>query len=208
MPMMELGEWLPDRGKVMYPGILQIFNLLPTQSGYKTIPQYTDAQLGALDSFCRGALASRSQNGTDFTVAGTETKIWLSTGSDFLDESDPGGYTTDPDERWDFDVYGDIIYGTNFSEPVQKYDLATPPATFTDLSADASLAKVCAVTNEFLMLGDIDGQGVNEEAIGRQEAGLHWCAKGDPSSWPQVATDAAVNVESDFQVLEGRGGCG
>ena len=108
MPMLELGEWTPDRAQVKYPGLITVYNALPTQDGYKTVPLLEDSQRGSLDSVCRGASSGRAQNGTEFIVAGTEEKLWLSMGTPLTDESGTT-YGTQPDDRWDFALYGDLL---------------------------------------------------------------------------------------------------
>lgn len=202
-------EWLPDRGPVSTPGLVLLQNLLPVADGYAAMPDFKDAGMSDdIDSAVRGADRGRTQSGADYIVAGTDSKLFLAVDSSvFVDESIVGGYTLGTTDRWEFALYGNRILCTHGIgvDPPNEFNIGTS-TTFTALSADAPFAKQIETVREFIVMGDIEGRGVNAAAIGRQEGGLQWCAIGDPTSWPQVGTAAAANAQSDFQVLEGDGG--
>jgi hypothetical protein len=211
MVMVQLEEWLPDRANVSTPGLPIVNNLLPTADGYKSVRDLSAVDVTPLESLCRGAFRGRTQVGESFILAGTFDKIWDVVDQDWRDISRVGGYTTNTDMRWNFNVYGDRKFATNGIEPVQTYEF--PDVQMQDVNAVAdvdgdgcSRANVIAIVSEFVVLGDIVGQNDNAGAIGIQEAGIHWSAIGNPLNWPEVGTDAAINVESDFQVLQGDGG--
>lgn len=205
MPDIQIGEWLPDRHPVDSPGVAQMLNLLPRADGCSTIKGPRDRGFGALPTEVRGAFYGRTQGGVDFIVAGTASKLFLLTFSSFSDVSKAGGYTLAVTDRWEFALYGNFVFATCKTYPVQVYQIGVS-SLFADLSADASKAKVLAVSNEFLILGDLIGQGANASAIGTLEGAVHWSAIGVPSSWPIVGTSAAVAVQSDYQPLQGGGG--
>jgi hypothetical protein len=203
MPQVDFGEWLPDQQQVSTPGLRSVVNLSPARSGWQGVSSLVDTELSALVAACRGAFRGRTQSGTDFILVGTEDGLYENNGF-AMAELSGATYTLSPTDRWDLDVYGNARFATNRNNPVQRS--ASPGVQFADVSAHASLARALAVVGEFLMLGDIVGQGDNASAIGSVEGGLHWCALGDPTDWPQVGSAEAINKQSDFQVLEGDGG--
>lgn len=206
MPEQNFGEWLPDRGDVALPGLLQTENMIPVADGYDAMQSDRPAAgLAPLDDTTRGADRGRTQSGQDYLVAGTVAKLFLAQGAGFVDESISGGYTLGPKSRWEFELYGDRILATNGIDPVQQYEVGIS-SLFADLSPNASVATAIATFNEFTILGNIVGQGTNAGAIGNQEGGIHWSAIGNPDSWPTVGTQAAVDAQSDWQALEGDGG--
>ncbi|KKL78287.1 hypothetical protein LCGC14_2026320, partial [marine sediment metagenome] len=112
-------------------------------------------------------------------------------------------YTLIDTDRWEFSLYGDTIIACTDTEPPQKYEVGTD-TRFSDASAHAPKAVIVETVKEFTMVGDIFGRG-NNVGIGGEGA-VHWSEIGSPTSWPTVGTDAALAVESDYQLLEGDGG--
>lgn len=209
------GEWAPDRVDVDSGVLADLANMIPTAEGYDSYP--ATSQITSVDPLsgpCRGADRGR-MNEQDYLVAATEDTLSLSVG---------GGAWVDtvvtaivPDTRWKFDQYTtktpltrkDLILATaggGASYPPYFADLGpSGSTTFAALSADASSGKVAGVVRDFYVLGDIEGRGANS-AIGREESGIHWCAVGNPESWPVVGSAAAATALSDIQVFPGDGG--
>jgi len=212
MPTFPLGEWLPDRSPFELDGLVTATNVVATANGYTSMPQLQTVQtLSALPNGVVGCHRGRTQSGLEYQAAacaesGTETTTLHVVGdtSDWVDYSQAGDYTTDPNSDWSFCLYGDDLICTSKGLAPQYKDVGTSN-DFADLSSHASRAAVVATFKEFTVLGNIIGQN-NNSAIGTQEAGLHWSGIGDPTSWPTVGSDDAVDVESDFQILEGDGG--
>jgi hypothetical protein len=212
MPQIELGEWLPDQEQVASPGLRGVANFSPSAAGWQGIPESEDSELDALPYVdptetgeCRGAERLRTQTGADVTLAGTNKKLYESSGFSMVDRSRGAAYTLSPTDRWELKVYGDARFATNKSDAVQRS--ATPGSAFADLNANASLARAMEVVGEFLVLGNIVGQGAtNAGIIGTQEAGIHWCVQGDPTDWPDIGGSLAINGQSDYQVLQGDAG--
>jgi hypothetical protein len=220
MPMMTLGEWLPDQNPIALPGLLQADNVYPTATGYRSfLGRNTVPGLSALLYPARGALSGDTQAGVKFTIVGTresgsgvgrEMKILWETG-DWKDILPIGGeFTSLADEqRISFATYGDTIFAVGREAKPCFVDTDTnspsPTNRMAAISSNAPFGDVCAVFKEFLIIGNIEGRGTNI-GIGVQRGGLQWSAIGNPKSWPMVATAAAINVQSDFQVLDGDGG--
>lgn len=211
MPQIQLGEWLPDRALIASPGLSSVINVSPSADGWSQIRSPVSVPLSALLAKCRGIVPGRTQAGVGFLLAGTETDLYESVSADFVELTRiSSDYSLDPADYWEFASYGEARYATNGADEIQ-YSSGTG-VKFVDIAglggtaAGCSLAKSMAIVEEFLVLGNIVGQGDNASALGTSEAGLHWCAQGNPLSWPKVATQAAIDAQSDFQILHGDGG--
>jgi hypothetical protein len=214
MVMIELPEWLPDRADVSTPGVPVARNLLPTADGYKSIRDLSAIDVTPLPGFCNGAFRGRTQDGASFFMAGTVGDLYDIVDNDWREITRTAGYTMGLEDHWEFEIYGNRKFATNYIEQVQTME--DPDTEMEDLNVaaeaqqagngNASRAAVIAVVGEFVVLGDIVGQNDNAAAIGSQEAGLHWCAIGNSLLWPEVGTQTAVDTQSDFQVLQGDGG--
>ena len=217
MPMFDLGEWLPDQQPIALPGLTEVRNAYPTLTGYQSFNGgNTLPGISALTGEVKGAYAGDTQKGVHFIIAGegsgTDSKIKIIySHGDWVDIS-PGGTVIDisASGKWSFTTYGNRIIACGRDATPVSVDTTTSDPKIThplsSISADASEADVCAVFKEFLILGNVVGQGVNASAIGTQRGGLHWSAIGDPTNWPAVGTQAAIDAQSDFQILDGDGG--
>jgi len=214
MPQYQLGEWLPDQPQIALPGLIEAKNVLPTATGYTSFSSPINlAGVSALSNKCVGADSGTTQGGNIYTIAGSQSEIkviWNS--GDFADATPSGGITGfgSASSQWEFEQYGDrLIALAPGVEPLSVDTESTGPGTsnrFSAVSPNASKATTCTVHKDFLILGNVEGRGNNASAIGTQKAGLHWSAIGDPTNWPTVATQSAIDVQSDFQVLDGSGG--
>ena len=201
----DLGEWLPDQPDLSGPALRNANNVIPRSRGYDVWPSTVQANLGSLDAFCRGAFSSRTSSGVDFVVAGTTTKLWLAILLAFQDVTRAVGGAYGTNENWRFAIFGDTIIATNYVDPPQQFTIGTS-TNFALLNPDAPLAKHCAVVREFLVLGNIVGQGASAAVYGTEENAVHWGAQGDPAGWPVPGTSAATAVLSDWQPLIDSGG--
>ena len=224
MPDIIFGEWLPDLNPVDMPGLLEAENVYPTTTGFTSFPGSAAAQgLDALTGVTiRGAFAGRTQKGESFLVVGAnddtggsiEVNFAWGNGSNWEKNAVPSGSemtSKDAEAKYSFGVYGNHVLmaatgaNTCFVDTTDNNPSATNPFI---AATNASRAAVVAVHKEFVILGDIDGAGTSAQvaAIGRQRAGVHWSAIGDPENWPDIGTQAAINVQSDIQILDGEGG--
>ncbi len=199
-----IGPYTPDRQDTGSSGLIHARNVVRVADGYSSVRGPKSVNRGSLDAECAGAYSGRTQNGQNFVVAGTESKLFVATTGNLTDESG-AAYSVGSDGRWEFELYGNKIIATNYADAIQVFEVGVS-ATFGALSADAPFAKHLAVIGEFVMAGNIVGRGVNAGAIQTLEAGVQWSAIGDETSWPQVGTDAAVAVQSDFQPFPDDGG--
>lgn len=221
MPQYEFGEWLPDQPVIALPGLQDCYNAIPTARGYRPFPGLVK-EIGKdpLPSKCRGAFTGETENGTEFIVAGTDSnnndaKLNVAFGSQmgWIDASPSTALSTmDAAAKWDFAQYGDQVIAVAKGIDPQVINLSTTPSSgsFSDLGAGASQAGCVAVFKNFAILGDlvgVDGSSSgNAAAIGTRSNAIHWSAIGDLTNWPVVGSDAAVNAQSDWQLLDGNGG--
>ena len=223
MPDFSLGEWLPDQPQIALPGLITCDNVVPTARGYESHPGTSEvASRAALAASVRGAASGETQTGVRYIIAGTgrdtansiEPKLmlsWGSTPSDWIDVTPSSALSTFTDQgQWEFTRYGKYLLAVANGVVPQVLDVSSTPTdggtNFSDLAADCSKAGTAAVFKNFLILGNLIGRGTNASAIGTRENAIHWSGIGDPTSWPTVGTAAAVNAQSDYQVLDGSGG--
>lgn len=221
MPQFELGEWLPDQPTVALPGLAVCKNAIPNVRGYRSFPgEVVEPGKAPIPSECRGAFSGTTENGTDFIVAGTDSNsaspvlsVIFGSVLDWIDASPSAALSTFvSDGKWDFAQYGDKIIAVAKGIDPQVIDLSTTPSagSFSNLGSGASQASCCAVFKNFAILGNlvgVDGNpGGNAVAVGTRSNAIHWSAIGDVESWPVLGQDAATNVQSDWQLLDGNGG--
>lgn len=205
-PVIQFGEWLPDRQRLSGPDLRDAKNVIPHSEGrYSVLSGLSSANRGALDTFCRGAASGRAGRGTDFVVAGTSAKLWLAQASgQLVDETRLAGPYTSL-SRWDFALSGDDLIATNYDDGPQRYIFGTS-AEFALLNANAPKARHCAMVREFLVLANLVGQGTHVAIYGTREDAVHWGGQGLPGSWETTGTSAAKAVRSDWQPLVDGGG--
>lgn len=206
-PMVELGAWAPDQPSVSNGGLRIALNTLPAERGYDSLPSLFTAGVGEMNAACQGAFSGRARNGTNFTVAGTEDRLYLATTTALANVSNGGGspYPLSNDNWWSFVLFGDRIIASSYADEMESFVVGTS-TDFDVLSADSPNAKHLAVVRDFVVAGNIIGRGVNATPIGTAEDAVQWCGIDDPTSWPEVGTNAAASLQSDWQPLSGNGG--
>lgn len=97
---------------------------------------------------------------------------------------------------WSMTSYGERIVATNYSDDVQTLLIPTD-SKFSALSSGAPKARYVATIKDFLFLGN-----TTDAVYGAKPRRLWWSAIGNPTSWPTPASNAAIQVQSDYQDLE------
>lgn len=202
-----LGEWTPDRAPIGNgPNLLTANDCYADADGYRGFPSLSGSlNAGTLNAASVGAAAGRRRNdGTAYTTAATASKLYVtSTAGTLTDRT--GTWSLGATSTTEFAQYGDRLFAASIEHIIQSHTLSGT-SNFADVSADASKAKHIAILGEFLIGGNIVGQGANASAIGTLRDGVHWCAFRNPASWPVVGTAAAKAVLSDFRTMPGFGG--
>lgn len=207
MPDVELGAWAPDQPSVSNGGLKSAVNVLPAERGYASLPSLLSAGVGTLNTACRGAMTGRARLGTNFTVGGSATRLYLATTGSLANVSNGGGspYTLTAEDWWSFVLFGNRVVASSYADAMESFVVGTS-SQFAALSADSPRCKHLAVVKDFVVAGNLIGRGVNAATIGTAEDAIQWCALDDPTSWPQIGTAAARSVQSDWQPLAGDGG--
>lgn len=183
------GEWMPDQ-----PGLtgsmMDAYNVVPQAVGYGPMPT-------------AAVFSEEADENLTTLVSGktptTETKLFTSSLSNIYDVSGvgkltnvskAGGYSPNANfDRFRFTQFGTAIIGTNFSNPIQVFNLGTSTA-FADLSASAPLAKFITIVRDFVVTAFTSESGTTYP--GR----VKWSGLNDETSW----TPSQI-TQSDFQDL-------
>ena len=171
--------------------------------------------ISPLQSRCQGAIAFRSSNDQSYVTAGTAGELYLLQAglSAFQLISTSGQYTTPPDTMWDFTQFGDIILATNYSDPIQFFDVSVSSQNIqaTSITSAASVsgksgpprAKYIATVRDWIVIANLFE---TNDRVRNQR--IRWSAIGDPFNWPDVIVSAneAAQLQSDYQDILGEQG--
>lgn len=218
-PLVEFGPYLPDVPAVVNPGMFYAKNVLPKANGYYgpargletlssntvfalgvptriagTVQSYKDGSTGDVYMYA-GSAASGAGNAQIFRYTeGTAT---------WSDASVAGGYTVGLARNWRFANMGTAVIAAVGHGQVLQYVADGSTGLFGNLDANAPDAVDIAVVNPgFLVAINVVD---NVHGAGTQPYRVWWSGIGDPTSWEQPATTAAISVQSDFQDLFGGG---
>lgn len=196
MPHIPWAEWLPDQPAIATPALATAKNVYPrTAASYGALSGLATYSANALDARAQGAFAARDTAGTVANFAGDAARLYKLANAAWSDVSRPGGYTTAPEECWQFVQFGTRALATNFSNPIQTWTLGSS-STFADLAAAAPQARHIAQWRDFIAVGNtydaVDGNRPNR---------VWWAAIDDPTDWPTPGSAAAQAVQSDRQDL-------
>lgn len=195
---LEFGEWTPDQPDSA-AGATEARNVLPAARTYLPFPSLAE-EGDALPAAPMGATSGASLTGDGYSVAATASGLYRRVGLGWSDVTrTAGAYTTGAEETWRFEQFGNRVLATNWSDPVQAFDLETS-TDFSDLSASAPRARHMAVVREFLMLAS-----TYDATDGERRNRLWWSAFNDPTSWPAPGSTAANEAQSDFQDIADMG---
>lgn len=203
MPVVPVAPYQPDQPDLTDSGSATVLNVLPrTDKSYGPFPSL--AALGnitALDGRVQGAYALQDSSGNTNIFAATGAKIWrLSGGATFNDVSG-ATYTVGSTERWSGTLYGNRVIFTDYADAIQSFVIGSS-AAFANLSASAYVpkARYVAIIRNALFCGNVF------DSSGARTQGLSWSGQGDPTSWPQPGTSAALAAQSGTIDLAGDNG--
>ena len=199
--MIPFGPFRPDSAGINTPVVRLALNVLPAPVGFKPMPsvggvseamgnvEITDAANNSLvDSegnqiiqgypvgteTAIGAAIVYESDGTVHSFAGTSVALRkLTSDRTWDDVSRPTpDYSVGAGERWNFEVFGDLVLATTIEEPLQGYDLAAG-GTFDDVAGTPPQARYIAIVRDFVVLGNIENQ----------QNRVHWSGINDPEQW-------------------------
>jgi len=199
--LIPFGPWRPDAASINTPVVRLALNVLPAVAGFKPFPSIgavseaignveirDSADNNLVDSAgnqiiqgyptgteeALGAAVVYESDGTVHSFVGTDVALRkITTERTWDDVSRPTpDYTVGAGERWNFEIFGDLVLATTISEPVQAYDLAAGGA-FDDLAGSPPQARYIAIVRDFVLLGNL------EDHANR----VHWSGINNAESW-------------------------
>lgn len=190
------GEYLPDLGEMMNPGVVLAKNVLPGFSYYETVYRTAAYSSNNIDAEGRGGAGFRSTAGTPFNFVGNATKLYSLTGGvafDDVSRTAGGAYTTGSDEQWNFTAFGDRVIAANIADVLQSYVMGSS-TDFAALAGSPPRARYITSTPIHVILGNVnDGTAYPSR--------VQWCKLGDPTVWTTLVAD-----QSGYQDLPSKNG--
>jgi len=194
-------EWLPDQ-----PGITGALtdakNVVSQSVGYAPFPTAATFSTAATENLTTLVAGKTPTNVTKLFAAGS-TKIYDVSGVGVLtDVSKVGGYAPNADsDRFRFTQFGNVIIGTNYSNPMQSYTLGTS-TIFGDLSATAPVCKYLTVVRDFVVTA------FTTESTVKYPARVRWSGINDETTWGSSQTTQAdyQDIPDGGQIVGIRGG--
>jgi hypothetical protein len=196
MTIVPIAEWRPDQPDLVDPGAETVKNVLARSANAYGPMSSLAVYSNALTARCQGAVGVTDSSGNANAFAGDASKLYQAVAGSIAwsDVSKAAGYTTGAQERWAAAFFTpERVLMTNFADPIQSFVLGSS-TLFSDLSANAPKARYLAVIRDFVMAFN-----VFDATDGARPTRAHWCAIGDPTSWPAIGSSAAVAVQSDNQ---------
>lgn len=195
------GEWMPDQ-----PGIsgslTDAKNVVSQAIGYGPLPTAAIFSAAASEGLTTLVAGKTPANATKLFAAGS-TKIYDVSGAGALtDVSKSGGYDPNANEdRFRFTQFGNVIIGTNFSDPMQAYTLGTS-SLFADLDATAPICKYLTVVRDFVVTA------FTVETSTLYPARVRWSGINDETEWgtSQVTQADYQDIADGGQIVGIRGG--
>ena len=195
------GEWMPDQ-----PGItgalMDAKNVVSQAVGYGPLPTAATFSAAASENLTTLVAGKTPTNATKLFAAGS-TKIYDVSGVGALTNvSKSGGYTPNANnDRFRFTQFGNVIIGTNNSDPMQAYTLGTS-TLFADLAAAAPVCKYLTVVRDFVVTA------FTTEASVVYPTRVRWSDLNDETNWTSSSTSQAdyQDIPDGGQVVGIRGG--
>ena len=181
------GEWMPDQ-----PGISGALNdaknVVSQAIGYGPLPTAVTFSQAASENLTTLVAGKTPANATKLFAAGS-TKIFDVSGVGALTNvSKSGGYTPNANaDRFRFTQFGNVIIGTNNSDPIQAYTLGTSTA-FADLAAGAPVCKFLTVVRDFVVTA------FTTESSTVYPSRVRWSGINDETAW-----GSSQVTQADFQ---------
>ena len=198
---LNFGEWMPDQ-----PGIsgalMDAKNVVSQAIGYGPLPTAATFSDAASENLTTLVAGKTPTNATKLFAAGT-TKIYDVSGVGALtDVSKSGGYTPNANgDRFRFTQFGNVIIGTNNSDPMQAYTLGTSTA-FADLAAGAPICEFLTVVRDFVVTA------FTTESSTVYPTRVRWSGINDETAWgsSQVTQADFQDIADGGQIVGIRGG--
>jgi hypothetical protein len=185
------GPWEPDRAPHMSPALSEAINILPMAGAYAPVAGVFPMAAQTLPSRVYGFFAVPLPDGTPLIYTATQSNIYrLATGT-VTQVYTGSGLNVHP---WRFAQFqGRTIAIHPDANPLG----ATPTGTFSALGGTPPRAIAVAVVGDFLVLGNLQNDGVD----GYQPNRIRWSGFDNPDTW-----GTNVGTQADFQPMPDEGG--
>ena len=195
------GEWMPDQPSIS-GALVDAKNVVSQAIGYGPFPTAATLSAAASENLTTLVAGKTPTNATKLFAAGS-TKIFDVSGVGALTNvSKTGGYSPNAfGDRFRFTQFGNVILGTNFSNPIQAYTLGTSTA-FADLSASAPICRFITVVRDFVVTAFTD------ESSSTYPSRVRWSGINDEAEWgsSQVTQADFQDIPDGGQIVGIRGG--
>jgi len=195
------GEWMPDQPSIS-GALVDAKNVVSQAIGYGPFPTAATFSAAASENLTTLVAGKTPVNATKLFAAGS-TKIFDVSGVGALTNvSKTGGYTPNAsNDRFRFTQFGNVIIGTNNSDPIQSFTLGTSTA-FADLAAGAPRCKFLTVVRDFVVTA------FTTESSTVYPARVRWSGINDETTWgsSQVTQADFQDIPDGGQIVGIRGG--
>jgi hypothetical protein len=172
------GTWQPDQPAFLNEGLVIADGCYPIQNGYAPVGSFAPQVNGTLASRCCGV--GGYVHGASYLFAATASAVYLYglTGYTSL----ISGLTASI--RYRFCPYSSLMLVTNGTDPIKKFDPASPTA-MTNLGGSPPIARYMGVVGGFTVLGYVSN-------IPQRVA---WSDQGNPENWTAGGASEAGVVD-------------
>lgn len=157
MPLLQFGEYRPDVADYEAQATKTILNVVPRGDGYGPFPA-AQAFSQAMGAACRGGFYALKSDGSVVTFAGTSTKLYQMSNTDFSWVDVSKGSSTysalSASAQWQFAQTGNLVWATQANAPLQVFDLSSS-TNFADGAGSPPQAAYIAVVGRFLVLSGL-----------------------------------------------------
>ncbi len=151
MAILKFPDWKPDLPDLATATTIAL-NVVPeTVESYGPLASIMEYTSTALDGACLGAMATESEANVISVFAGTQDNLYqLVAGTTaWANVSDtPGGYDVVQGDTWHFETFGNSVFATDFSDPIQSFEQGTSTAFGPLLTAP-----LWAVSTNYMTVG-------------------------------------------------------
>lgn len=180
--------WMPDYPPYYMPegGLVVCENLWPLEEIYFPALSAAKYSAGSVSGTPLAGVEYFANDGNYYSFVGTTTKLYrLETNQTFTDvtRAAGGNYTTASDRRWYFDIYGEQVVATNYTDVPQILSSMTG-ANFAAIGGSPPRAKYCLQFYGHLILAYLNDGTVYPKKI-------IWSALDNPASWTASLTTGA-----------------
>lgn len=185
MPILPFGPWQPDVSDYQGQHTKTATNVLPRGDGYGPFKDFS-AYSSALAAACRGFFVALKTDGSVAIFAGTSTKLYKLSNTDFTwgDVSKASGTysAVTSTDQWQFAQFGNYVIAVQANTAPQVFDL-TISTEFADLSGSPPQSRYISIVGRFVVLSGLLSNPYR----------IQWSGLNDVTNWT-----SGVN-SSDFQ---------